>query len=165
MNGGKRTEMYRITTGSLMHVYGAFGAKVHYTARLTVRLTDPVDAGILQRALDRTQERYPYFCVTLIRGREEQDGREIFCYKENPRPVALLHRDEKVCLNAEDTNYHVWAICYEDKDLFIDVFHGLCDGIGLSALTATLLYYYLEERYGGIKKDGIPYSQTGTRMY
>ena len=87
MNGGKRTEMYRITTGSLMHVYGAFGAKVHYTARLTVRLTDPVDAGILQRALDRTQERYPYFCVTLKKGMDEQGGREIFCYEENPRPV------------------------------------------------------------------------------
>ena len=140
MNGGKRTEMYRITTGSLMHVYGAFGAKVHYTARLTVRLTDPVDAGILQRALDGTQKRYPYFCVTLMRGREEQGGREIFCYEENPRPVALLHRDEKVCLNAEDTNDHVWAVCYNEDRIHLDFFHGITDGTGMYKVLATLLY-------------------------
>ena len=147
--------MYRITTGSLMHVYGAFGAKVHYTARLTVRLTDPVDAGILQRALDRTQERYPYFCVTLKKGMDEQGGREIFCYEENPRPVALLHRDEKVCLNTEDTNYHVWAVCYNEDRIHLDFFHGITDGTGMYKVLATLLYYYCVERYGIAKQEGI----------
>jgi hypothetical protein len=57
--------MRKITTSEMMHIYGGFGAGVDYAVRISVRLTDPVDADILRRALDRTQPRYPYLCGHL----------------------------------------------------------------------------------------------------
>ena len=147
-----------ITTGDLISVYGTVGY-LDYAVRRRIKLSETIDEDVLKKAVRITAERYPYLCVQL------RLGPEGFYYDPNPSPIAVINTSDKIRLNSEETNYHVWAICYEDKNLFIDVFHGLCDGIGLSALTATLLYYYLEERYGGIKKDGIPYSQTGTRMY
>ena len=143
----------RVTTGDFISVYGTVGY-LDYTVRRRIKMSEEIDGDILRKAVRITAERYPYLCVQL------RLGPEGFYYDPNPSPIAVINTSDKIRLNSEETNYHVWAICYEDKNLFIDVFHGLCDGIGLSALTATLLYYYLEERYGGIKKDGIYLTDT-----
>ena len=45
--------MIQITTGDMMHVHGGFGENTDYTVRLTVRMTDAVDGGILADALER----------------------------------------------------------------------------------------------------------------
>ena len=133
-----------ITTGDLISVYGTVGY-MDYTVRRRIKMSEAIDGDILRNAVRITAGRYPYLCVQL------RLGPEGFYYDPNPSPVAVINTSDKIRLNSEETNYHVWAICYEDDNLFIDAFHG----IGLSALTATLLYYYFEERYGGIKKDGI----------
>ena len=137
-----------VTTGDLVSVYGTVGF-LDYTVRRRIRMSESIDGEILRKAVRITSERYPYLCVRL------RFGPEGFYYDPNPDPIAVLNTSGKISLNSEETNYHVWAICYEDDYLFIDMFHGICDGIGLSALTSTLLYYYLEERYGGINKNGI----------
>ena len=68
----------------------------------------------------------------------------------------MLHTSGRIRLAAEETNGHVWAVCYDEDEIFIDFFHGLADGIGVSALTVTLLYYYCIERYGeAIDPNGI----------
>lgn len=141
--------MRRITTGDMMHVHGAFGEHVDYTARLTVRMADAVDAGLLRGALEKTQRRYPYLSVRLRR----DDG--AYGYGDNPRPVALLHREGRVCLNAEETNHHVWAVCYSGDRIHLDFFHGITDGTGMYHVLATLLYYYCAERYGVTEHGGV----------
>ncbi len=141
--------MTRITTGDMMHVHGAFGAKVDYTMRATVRLPHPVDAALLRWALEQTQRRYPYLSVQL------KKGADVCYYEDNPRPVALLPTDGRILLNSEETNFHVWAVCWTEDRIHLDMFHGATDGIGLYRVLETLLYYYCAKRYGVTEHRGI----------
>ena len=137
-----------ITTGDLFSVYGTVGY-IDYTIRRRLKLDAPVDDALLREAVDKTAARYPYFCVRLCCGAEG------FYYEPNRAPVAVLHTAAPIRLASEQTNQHVWAVCYEGDDLYIDFFHGLADGIGVSALTETLLFYYFQLRYGDIDAAGI----------
>ena len=141
--------MIPITTGDMMHVHGAFGERVDYAVRLTVRLSDAVDAAILNLALAQTQPRYPYFSVQL------RAGEQAYYYEKNERPVVLLHTDKPVQLNAAETNYHPWAVCYFEDRIHLDFFHGITDGTGMYRVLATLLFYYCGERYGDCAPEGI----------
>ena len=138
----------RITTGDLFSVYGTVGF-LDYTFRRRIKMDAPIDEALLRRAVERTAMRYPYFCVRLCLNAEG------FYYEENSAPVAVLHTADRIRLASAETNYHVWAICFHGDELFIDFFHGLADGIGVSALTETLLYEYLSARYGDVDPAGI----------
>ena len=141
--------MHSITTGDMLHVYGPLGAGTDYTVRLTVRVKDDVDGSALQEALTKTQSRYPYFSVRLLRDENE------FYYEDNPSPVVLHHTDEQISLNSEESNYHVWSVCYNEDRIHLDFFHGIADGTGMYMVLSTLLYYYCSKRYGLSDHSGI----------
>ena len=154
--------MYTVTTGSMMHVHGGFGAGVDYTVRLTVHLDDEIDEVLLRAALDKTQQRYPYLSVTMKRG----EG--AFYYVDNKRPITLIHGEGRVHLNEAETNFHVWSVSFLENRLHLDIYHGITDGTGMYRVLATLLYYYCAERYGvtehegiGLAGDPIPPEETG----
>ncbi len=138
-----------ITTGDMMHVHGAFGAQVDYSVRLTVRLADPIDGQLLRSALEKTQKRYPYFSRRL------RAGATGFYYENNPQPVVLLQTDDPARLNAEETNFHLWAVCWSEDRIHLDFFHGITDGTGMYRVLATLLFYYCAARYGVTDHRGI----------
>ena len=128
-----------------------------YTVRFHLRLDQKIDGQKLRSALDKTARRYPYFCVSLKRNERE------FYYEINDRPVALLHTNKAITLGSSETNGHIWAVCYDGEDLFIDYFHGRSDGTGMYALIATLLYHYFDEQaIPGIKTLDTPISEEET---
>lgn len=139
----------KITTGDSLHVYGSLGRGIDYTVRLALRLRDEVDGDMLREALKQTEKRYPYFSVHL-----SKNDTELF-YEENPAPIALLHTDRRITLNAPESNGHVWAVCYQGDRLFLDFYHGIADGTGMYMVLATLLYYYCNARYGITDHEGI----------
>ena len=146
----------KVTRGDATMLYATSHGS--YTIRFHLRLDHGIDGKKLRIAVDRTAHRYPYFCVSLRRNERE------FYYEENDRPVALLHTSQAVTLGAPQTNGHIWAVCYDGDNLFIDFFHGRSDGTGVYALIATLLYYYLDERdIPGIKTLDTPVSEQETR--
>jgi hypothetical protein len=139
----------KITAGDSLHVYGSLGRGIDYTVRLALRLRDEVDGDMLCEALKKTEKRYPYFSVHLSKNDAE-------CYfEENTAPVALLHTDRRITLNAPESNGHVWAVCYQGDRLFLDFYHGIADGTGMYMVLATLLYYYCSARYGVTDHEGI----------
>ena len=139
----------KITVGDSLHIYGSLGRGIDYTVRLALRLRDEVDGDMLREALKRTEKRYPYFSVHLSKNDTE-------CYfEENTAPVALLHTDRRIALNAPESNGHVWAVCYQGDRLFLDFYHGIADGTGMYMVLATLLYYYCSARYGVTDHEGI----------
>ena len=109
--------------------------------RARIRMRDLIDPDILRRAVDRTMQRYPYFCVEL----QKKEGQYIFA--ENHRPVVITHSMNGVDLNSEESNYHMIAFCWQDGWIILDVFHGMTDGTGAYEVLRTLLYYYCSERY------------------
>ena len=140
--------MNRITAGDSLHLYGSIGRE-DYTVRLCIRLDEAVDGKILKSALENTEKRYPYLCVRLMKNDVE------YYYEKNDRHVCLFNTSERITLNSGETNYHVWAVCYEDDFIYFDFFHGICDGTGMYYVLSTLLYYYLSEKHGGISAEGI----------
>ncbi len=138
-----------VTTGDLLHLIGGFGSGIDYTVRLSLRLKDPIDGAMLADAVGKTQQRFPYLSLRLFKDALE------FYFEPNPAPVKVVKRRDKATLNSEDSNYHLWAVCYEDDYLFLDVAHGICDGTGMYMLLSTLLYYYCNLRYGVTDHTGI----------
>lgn len=145
----------KITRGDAMMLYATSHGS--YTIRLHLRLDQRIDGQKLRIALDKTARRYPFFCVTLKRNERE------FYYEVNNRPVVLLNTNKAVTLGAPETNGHIWSVCYDQENLYIDFFHGRSDGTGAYALTATLLYYYYDEQeIPGIKTLDTPVSDCET---
>ena len=141
--------MYSVTLGDAITVFGSFGIDLDYTVRLKLRLSDMIDDEILKEAVDKTRQRYPYLCVRMKKNNEN------FFYEENPAPIAVLHTDSSIRLNTEETNYHVWCVCYYEDWICLDFYHGITDGTGMYMVLATLLYYYCEKRYGVTDHTGI----------
>ncbi|MBE5970401.1 MAG: hypothetical protein E7242_09245 [Lachnospiraceae bacterium] len=138
----------RITYGDCLHVYSNVG-KMDYTVRLCLKLDENIDGQLLGEALEKTSARYPYLCVRLRKNDKE------FYYGENKLPVCLINTDKKISLNSNESNYHVWAICYKDDYLYFDFYHGLCDGNGMYKVLETLLYYYILQKYGKCDANGV----------
>ena len=115
--------------------------------RIKIRMRDPIDPGVLRRAVDATMERYPYFCVEL----QKKDDRYIF--SPNRRPVVIADSLQGVELNSEESNYHMIAFCRQDDWIVLDIFHGMTDGAGAYEVLKTFIYYYCSERYG-VSMDG-----------
>ena len=146
----------KVTRGDATMLYATSHGS--YTIRFHLRLDERIDRQKLRAAVDKTAQRFPYFCVTLRRNERE------FYYEVNSKPVALLCTNQPITLGSPQTNGHIWAVCYDGEDLFIDFFHGRSDGTGAYALIATLLYYYFDEHdIPGIKTLDTPVSEQETR--
>ena len=132
-----------------MYTYGGFGAGIDYTVRLCVRMKDPVDGGVLDEALLDTSKRYPYLSLRM-----RKDANRLF-YEENRERIVLFHTDKKITLNAPESNYHVWAVCYSDDVIMLDFYHGIADGTGMYMVLSTLLYCYCSRKYGVSDHTGV----------
>ena len=141
--------MYQVTTGDILHVAGSFGAQIDYTVRLSLRMADAVDEATLRQAAEKTQRRYPYLSVRIRKNETD------YYYEDNPAPVTVCHTNAKSSLNAAETNYHVWGVCYDRDRIYFDFYHGIADGTGMYMVLTTLLYYYCAERYGVTEHTGI----------
>ncbi|WP_029320763.1 hypothetical protein [Butyrivibrio sp. AE3004] len=141
--------MKKITAGDIMHVYGGFGQESDYNVRLVIRLKDEIDGNMLQEAVASAAGRYPYLLLKMKR-----NDNEIY-YEENNEPIAVLNTKKRVTLGAEETGYHMWAVCYFEDKIYLDFYHGLCDGTGMYMVLSTILYYYTKLRYGDVESEGI----------
>lgn len=141
--------MIKITTADLMMVHGSFGMGMDYSVRFSLRLQDDIDGEILSRAVEKTQRRYPYLSLRM---RKNESG---YYYEENLLPIVVHHTDQRVSLNTEDSNFHIWCVCYAQDRLYLDISHGITDGTAMYMVLATLLYYYCNERYGVTDHEGI----------
>lgn len=140
--------MRKLTTGDAIYVYGSAG-KTDYTVRLSVRMDEKLDEAMLKAALEKTSRRYPYLCVRLMKNEAE------YYFEDNDRPVCLFNTSDRISLGTEETNYHIWAVCFKDDYLHLDFYHGICDGTGIYFVLSTFLYYYVCEKYGPVSPEGI----------
>ena len=112
------------------------------TAKVVTR--DEVDGDCLIRAVKSTEQRYPYLKL--------KTGRNInrIWLEENDRPfVAVKGKGSRgPVLGSEESNYHLIAFGWDENNIYLYAFHGLLDGMGVSRVLKTLVYYYVQERYG-----------------
>ncbi len=117
--------------------------------RFRIRMRDPVEGEVLERAVARTMERYPYLRVELKR-----DGE--YYLAQNDRPVVVSHGLSGVTLNTAASNYHLLAFSYQDDWVILDISHAMTDGVTAYEVIRTFLFYYVSARYGvDLPREGV----------
>ena len=125
------------------------------TVRITLRLRDKVDGGILCDALEATRQRYPYLCVRLSTVRDA-DGSEHYIYEENPKAWMLSIGQRPLCLFGDEANGHLLAFAWWDDCIALDFSHVLIDGDAAYRLLRTLLYEYCRRHYDeALSREGV----------
>lgn len=121
------------------------------TIRFAVEFYEEIAPEALHYAVGQVQKRYPYFSVKI-----EKEG-DVLVLTENNLPFIVAADERPVCLNSAASNGHLLAFAWKERTVWIDVSHFICDGNGLAPLVKTLVYYYVERRYGddGIDISGI----------
>ncbi|MBQ6540053.1 MAG: hypothetical protein IJL71_03405 [Oscillospiraceae bacterium] len=144
--------MKRTLYSELRTLYETSAADPH-TFRITIKLKDIVDGGLLRKAVDTTMDRYPYFRVRI-----RADGNRLY-FEDNPAPLPVLNTNRRIVLGGEQTSGHLMAFCFWKNRLYIDAYHGLTDGGGIAPLIKTLLYCYCSAFY-----DEKEFSTEGIRL-
>ncbi len=147
-NGRPTFEKKEMAISSLNYVYLPVEIPV-YAVEVTHK--DEVDADLLQKALDRTIARMPYLADTL-----QIEGGAVY-YAENPLPMEVGRGKRLRPVGGRETNYHMLDLTCDGKVTTFGMFHGFCDGQGISAFAESVLYHYYSMR------DGREYDPCGIR--
>lgn len=121
--------------------------------RITVRLKDEVDGNLLEEALNKVLYRFPTYKTRLKRGYAWH------YLEENPeRALVFKGLGAMLCpIDTEETNGYLFRVVYEGNTIYLEVFHGLCDGVG-----ATIFFKGLLETYRNMQ--GIAVSGCGVDL-
>ena len=111
--------------------------------RLSATLTEPVDAVLLQSALDVTVKRFPTIAARLRRG--------VFWYylqqlREAPK-VQAEYSYPLVYMHPEETRQCAFRVIVFDNRIAVEFFHSLTDGTGGMIFLKSLLAEYLQQKY------------------
>jgi len=119
--------------------------------RLGALLKTDVKKDSLIYAVEKALDRYPYFKVELKPGLFRH-------YLEENARTPLVEEDDGVLLkilNFRHNRYYLFRVTYYGKRIFIDFFHGLCDGNGGMEFLKTVLYYYFEKEGISVPCDNV----------
>ena len=120
--------------------------------RLACELEELIDPEILQSALDKTMEKFPFYQSVMKRG--------IFWYyleECDIKPVVELEK-KAPCRPIYDNNRKnlLFRVLYFKKRISVEMYHVLTDGTGALEFLCMLVYYYIVEKYKDDFKDAIP---------
>ncbi len=127
--------------------------------RLACELKDLIDPKILQAALDKTMEKFPFFQSVMKRGvfwyyLEECDIKPVV-QPETEAPCQPIYNNNKKNL--------LFRVLYFKKRISLEMYHVLTDGTGALQFLCMLVYYYILEKYKDDFKDTIPaFNQVST---
>ena len=112
--------------------------------RFACELTEPVDRELLQRALDRTMEEFPFYRSIMKQG--------LFWYylERSDRPVEVQEEDDRACAPLYDgdrKNLLFRVSCFGNR-MSLEVYHAIADGTGALHFLRTLVYHYLMLAHG-----------------
>lgn len=142
-----RKETYWSPLDNAAKIFPAIRSKENTTVtRLTAVLTERIAISSLFKAIDRAEERFPYFKVSLRRG--------FFWYylEQVDDPIMTVPDDDTPCrsFGRHDENRLLLRILVYQNRLSAEFSHILTDGHGLLIfLKAILLYYFREKGYIG----------------
>ena len=120
------------------------------TFRTAVVLDSKIDPVILQKALEDTAKRFPFFCVQL------RDGM-FWSYFERIDEVPKIVPDNNYPyrpIDLGDNKKPCFRITYGENRIVLEGFHSMTDGGGANVLLSTLDARYLELKGFDFKPDG-----------
>lgn len=119
--------------------------------RLGVDLSGPVKLAPLQRALDRTIKRCPYYQVHLKRG--------LFWYylqrHQRPPEIELLQSAPVSRIHMRSSDEQLFRVFVRDRFVRIDFSHVLTDGSGAFRFLSTMIAEYLRQQGIAVPSGGL----------
>lgn len=112
--------------------------------RFSCELREPIDKDILQSAVEKTLEDFPFYRSVLKRGLfwyylEESDLKPKVEMENQPPCSPIYDRNRKTLL---------FRVLYYRNRMHLEVYHALSDGTGAMEFLRTMVSYYLSIRYG-----------------
>lgn len=110
--------------------------------RFACVLREPVEPEILQRALDKTIEQFPFYRSVLKKGL-------FWYYFEESARIPRVEPEGLPCapLYSADRKDLLFRVCYYGSRISLEVYHALSDGTGALEFLRALLCCYLAERH------------------
>ena len=108
--------------------------------RIQASLCDPINADMLQSAVDAVMKHTDYFNLTLICENEQ------FYLISNDAPC-IVYPGDKHHRIPEETNGYLFCVSYEGSIVFLDFWHFLTDGQGGRRFLNEILAEYCNRRY------------------
>lgn len=122
---------------------GTYGTETQ-VFRFSCELYEPIDAGILQEALDRTIKAFPSYRVVLRHG--------FFWYYLEESSLCPVVKPEmkKVCQDMECVKKQklLFEVTYFQKRINLEIYHVLSDGTSAMHFLKNLTGEYLSLKYG-----------------
>ena len=114
--------------------------------KIVITMRDNVDHALLVDVVNSAIKRYPYFCVF-----PEKNGESIKL-QFNQAPVPVFEDGRCVVLGTKESNGHLLAFGCEGRRIILHASHYIADGMGISPLLMSVLYLYIDKKYGA---DGL----------
>lgn len=146
----EKTKWYRMDNSAMIYPM-VLTQKTQSIYRLGVALKEPVDVNFLRIGLSTALERYPYFKVELKHGMFRHFLDENLHYP-------IVEKDEGNLLeifNFKHNRHYLFRLTYYENKIFLDLFHGLCDGAGGMEFLKTIIYYYFKAQNIFMSRDNI----------
>ena len=118
-----------------------------FTVRIKVTLSEAVDEELLTQAAREAITRFPYYSVSV--GLDDGEN-YVLNPNDNPLPV-LPETDERLMLGSDDLGGHLFAITWEEDNIWFNWAHCICGGFGALFWVKTTLYQYLTKKYGEVR--------------
>lgn len=131
------------------------GERMSNVYRISVTLTERIDADLLQQALDIVLPKFDGFNLRLRRG--------VFWhyFEENGKPAPRVKEEKNFpCrfIRPNRNNSYLFHVTYYKYRINLEVFHVLTDGMGGFNFLKELTYHYLRLRYPELE------AQVGSRL-
>ncbi len=120
------------------------GKFITYNFRIKIVMRETVNAKALETAAQTAFARFPYMAkrINVLPNGEIE-------FTDNPLPITVKKCDGKhVRFATEDVNYHLFSIEYDGKDIYFNVYHGICGACGAMFWVKSTLWHYIKEAYG-----------------
>ncbi|MDO4380248.1 MAG: hypothetical protein Q4D20_05175 [Clostridia bacterium] len=120
------------------------------TFRTAIVLDEEIDPKILQKALDETAKRFPFFCVQL------RDG-FFWSYFERIDELPKIVPDTNYPyrpIDLGDNKKPCFRVLYGKNRIVLEGFHSISDGSGTKIFLSTLTAHYLKLKGEKITCDG-----------
>ena len=121
-----------------------------YSIKIRVVLKERVNGAVLQTSAEKAFRRFPYFSRTVA---VDQDG--AFILEPCDKPISVTEGNYAVRLGTEETNGLLFAVTYENRDIFFNFAHNFCGGCGAMLWIKGTLWQYLTDLGYDVDKTGI----------
>ena len=112
--------------------------------RLRFVMKDEIDPQVMERAVNATMPRFPYFAV-----RVEVDADQSYVLVHNDAPVVVVKESSRLlAIGSEKVNRHLVFLSYVGREVFFNINHTIGMGGSFFRWATSVLYQYVTIKYG-----------------